>query len=537
MRQLFTHLRQFRSQRNWFFAVFRSLPRRLELAIRTRLVRQIAIWTCLLLFSFTAARVWANQTTANAGIVRTSDTLLYSGVEPQREFRGAWVASVANIDWPSRSGLSVERQQAELLGILDRMQELNLNALVLQIRPAGDALYASELEPWSSWLTGTQGQAPQPYYDPLAFAIAESHKRNIELHAWFNPYRAQNADTYSLAADHMARKFPQYAYRYGDLLWMDPGAEEVQDQTYNVILDVVRRYDVDGIHLDDYFYPYPQGGLDFPDDRTYNAYRNKGGTLTRGDWRRDNVNRLVERLYTGVHAVKPHVKFGISPFGIYRPGQPAGIEGMDQYAQIYADPKLWLERGWVDYMAPQLYWPIDRYAQSYPVLLDWWLSNNPNRRHIYAGNYLSQIDGAGWPVSEFQRQVDISRQGADRLSLGNIFFSMKMFSNNRQGVNDVFKASVYPTPALTPKMEWLDALAPNPPSQVQATSNLIRWDGDDSGDVRSWSLYYKKGQTWSLWKVLNAETVSVTVPPGVYAVTAVDATANESPAAVIEVGQ
>jgi uncharacterized lipoprotein YddW (UPF0748 family) len=444
------------------------------------------------------------------------------------------VATVANIDWPSQPDLPVEAQQAELLRILDRMQELNLNALVLQVRPAGDAFYASSIEPWSYWLTARQGRAPQPYYDPLEFAITESHKRNIELHAWFNPYRAQNASLFPLAANHMAEQFPQYAYVYGKLLWMDPGAREVQDRTYETIMDVVRRYDVDGIHLDDYFYPYPESGVDFPDEATYNAYLRSGGTLSLGDWRRNNVNQMVERLHTGIQAEKPYVKFGISPFGIYRPGQPPGIDGLDQYAAIYADPKLWLQRGWVDYIAPQLYWPIDRQAQSYPVLLDWWVSNNPQNRHVYVGNYLSQLEGAGWPVEEFEDQVAITRQEAGRLSLGNIFFSMKMFMRNSQGVNDVFKSSIYSQPALPPAMAWLDNQPPDAPAHLQAASGRLMWERDSSGDVRSWTLYQKQSNGWKLRQVLNAGATTVGVPPGIYAVCAVDRLANESAAATIE---
>lgn len=512
---------QFRSWTGFLLSSFRH-PRRLQKA---------TIWACLLVFGLTMTRVVASI----PSVANSSSTVLQNGVGHQREFRGVWAATVANIDWPSQPGLSVRQQQAELIGVLDRMQELNLNALVLQVRPAGDAFYASDLEPWSYWLTGRQGQAPAPFYDPLEFAIAESHKRNIELHAWFNPYRAQNASSYNLTANHMARKFPQYAYNYGDLVWMDPGAKEVQDQTYKVILDVVRRYDVDGIHLDDYFYPYPQGGMDFPDDSTYNAYRREGGTMVRDDWRRDNVNQLVQRLFQGIRAEKPSVKFGISPFGIYRPGQPAGVDGMDQYAAIYADPKLWLEQGWVDYIAPQLYWRISAPQQSYPALLNWWVAQNPRNRHIYTGNYLSQLDGAGWPVSEFEEQVALSRKSFKNLSLGNIFFSMKMFSRNSQGVNEVFKSSVYSKPALAPTMEWLDNEAPGPPSGLQATAGQLSWDGENSGDIRSWTLYRKQGNSWTLEKVLNAQTTNLRVNPGIYGLCAVDALSNESSAATIEV--
>ncbi|WP_039932479.1 glycoside hydrolase family 10 protein [Limnospira maxima] len=453
----------------------------------------------------------------------------------QREFRGVWVASVVNIDWPSASNLSVAQQKSELLAILNRMQELNLNALVLQIRPTGDAFYQSQIEPWSTWLTGRQGQAPNPFYDPLQFAVEESHKRNIELHAWFNPYRARmGSERGPFAPNHMAAVYPQYAYRYGDLIWMDPGAKEVQDRTYNVIMDVVRRYDIDAVHLDDYFYPYPKPGIAFPDGQTYNAYRAAGGNLSLADWRRNNVNQMIFRLYQGIKEIKPYVKFGISPFGIYRPGKAPGIVGMDQYEAIFADVKLWMDRGWLDYLSPQLYWRIDPPQQSYPVLLDWWVRNNPFQRHIYAGNFLSQLAN-GWPVSEFQRQVQISRQKANQLSLGNIFFSMKMFRDNQSGVNEVFKSSVYPTPALPPSMPWLDNEPPQPPTGLQASSGMISWNPSPDHDIRAWALYQQFSNGWQLVRVLDRNTTAVRVSPGTYAVRAVDRMANESSEAIVNV--
>ncbi|NEQ74237.1 MAG: family 10 glycosylhydrolase [Okeania sp. SIO2C9] len=485
------------------------------------------LWVSLIIFGLTLTQIYTYLPTATAQQP--------SSFSP-REFRGVWVASVANIDWPSQRGLSVAQQKSELLNILNRMQELNLNALVLQVRPNGDALYDSPIEPWSGWLSGKQGTPPQPYYDPLEFAIAESHKRNIELHAWFNPYRAQlSPNDGSFAGNHMAVKYPQYAYRYGNNIWMDPGAKVIQDQTFNTIMDVVRRYDVDAIHFDDYFYPYPKRGQEFPDYQTYNAYKASGGTLSLSNWRRQNVNNMVQRLYQGIHAEKPYVKFGISPFGIYRPGNPPGIVGLDQYESLYADVKLWMEQGWVDYLAPQLYWRIDPPQQSYPVLLNWWLQQNPQRRHIYAGNYLSQLQGAGWSVSEFERQVAISRQRASQLSLGNIFFSMKMFRDNFAGVNNVFKSSVYPTPALPPAMPWLDNQPPAPPTGIQVNSDVISWSADNTGDVRSWALYQQNGNQWSLVQVLNSATNAVRVTPGTYALRAVDRLANESVEEVVTV--
>lgn len=467
----------------------------------------------------------------------TIPTAVTVSVSHQREFRGAWVTTVWNSDWPSKAGLSVAQQQAELLEILNRLQALNFNALILQVRPEGDAMYASQIEPWSAWLTGTQGRAPEPFYDPLEFAIAECHKRNIELHAWFNPYRAKTSITARPnARPHIALTNPEVVYQWGTQLWMDPGIKIVQDRAYNVIMDVVNRYNVDGIHLDDYFYPYPITGQTFPDDKTYGAYRATGGGLSLNDWRRENVNQMVLRLFQGIKAAKPHVKFGISPFGIYRPGQPPGISGLDAYNVLYADAKKWLEQGWVDYMAPQLYWRTDQTAQSYPVLLQWWTGINPQRRHIYVGNTLSQLDGKAWKDEEIDKQVRITRNLVGNLALGNIFFSMNSINQNRQGIADRFQNSLYATPAIVPTMSWQNTPAPPPPRELQVNNRRLSWQPGGNQPVRSWILYRQTGTTWVLQRVLSAGTTFATVQQaGIYAVCAVDRLANESLGTVITV--
>jgi uncharacterized lipoprotein YddW (UPF0748 family) len=456
-------------------------------------------------------------------------------VSHRREFRGVWLSVVWNGDWPSTPGLAVEQQKAELIGILNRLQALNFNALVLQVRPEGDALYASKFEPWSYWLTGTQGKAPEPVYDPLEFAIAECHKRNIELHAWFNPYRARTSTKIVPVRPHIAVTNPEYVYKWGNQLWMDPGAKVVQDRAYNVMLDVVRRYDVDGIHLDDYFYPYPIEGKSFPDDKTYSAYKQAGGKLSLGDWRRDNVNQMVQRLSAGIKAAKPHVKFGISPFGIYRPGQPPQIKGLDAYDVLYADAKKWLEEGWVDYLAPQLYWKIDQTAQSYPVLLNWWTDINSQRRHIYAGNNLGQLDGNSWTIEEIEKQVEISRKMIGKLSFGNIFFSMSAFTENRQNIYNNFKSSAYAQLALVPMMPWQDTLAPIPPTGLDVKDRKLSWQAAENKDIRSWTLYKQNGANWTLERVFPGAIRVATLEPGTYALCAVDRMANESAGVVVSV--
>ncbi|TAE05392.1 MAG: hypothetical protein EAZ96_05685 [Oscillatoriales cyanobacterium] len=463
-------------------------------------------------------------------------------VSHQREFRAAWVTTVWNIDWPSSAKLSTEQQKNELLKILDRLADMNFNAVILQIRPAGDALYASELEPWSAWLTGTQGKPPQPYYDPLEFAIIESHKRNIEVHAWLNPYRAKvSSKTPATVSPHISVTNPECVYAWGDQLWMDPGIATVQDRTYKVIIDVVKRYDIDGIHFDDYFYPYPIAGKEFPDSKTYNNYRSQGGKLSLGDWRRENVNSLIKRVAEGIKSTKSHVKFGISPFGIYRPGQPPGSRGLDTYEALYADSKKWLELGWVDYLTPQLYWRIDETAQSYPMLLNWWVANNPKQKHIYAGNNLGLLDGNKWTVAEINKQIQITRNLDEKLALGNIFFSMKSFTDNRQQIYDSLKATTYANLALVPAMPWLKGTPPPTPTGIEvkkvANSSVLSWNNLAGNNICSWTIYQKNGNSWKLMRILNAETAEIAIQPGTYALCAVSRMAVESAGVVVVISQ
>lgn len=457
---------------------------------------------------------------------------------PVREFRGAWIATVANIDWPSSHSLTTDQQKNELTSLLDRLQSQNFNAIVLQVRTSGDALYNSSFEPWSYYLTGRQGRAPSPYYDPLEFTVQEAHKRNMEVHAWFNPYRARSGSnsTSGLAPNHMADRFPRYTYAYGSNLWMDPGAKVVQDFILSVFRDVVTRYDIDGLHMDDYFYPYPVSGVAFPDSHTYSAYVSGGGRLSLADWRRDSVNTLVHGLYSLVKSIKPHVKVGISPFGIWKPGHPHTIHGLSSFDSLYADSKKWLELGWVDYLSPQLYWEIDPPQQSYPALLDWWLQQNKMNRHLYTGNYASAIVVKSWPVNELVRQVQLSRDRRDQLSLGNVFFSAKTFSHNTHGIGDTFKSGQYSTPALQPEMTWLTAPAPSSPQNVRASADFkLYWSSDSSHTVRSWAVYVLRADVWELVHVLNRDTMEVGVQGGYYAVRGVNRLGKESDAVTVHV--
>lgn len=463
---------------------------------------------------------------------------------PVCEFRAAWVATVGNIDWPSRNDLAVPEQKAELLAILDRAVQLRLNAIIFQVRPACDALYASQFEPWSEYLTGTMGKPPQPIYDPLAFAIEEAHKRGLELHAWFNPYRARHANAKSdVSASHISKTMPHLVRQYGPYLWLDPGEKEVQDYSLRVVMDVAKRYDVDGIHFDDYFYPYPErlpGGRDreFPDEASWKRAGAASG-LSREDWRRENVNTFVRRVHEAIHASKPWVKFGISPFGIWRPGHPPQIKGLDAYDKLYADARKWLANGWVDYFAPQLYWSIGQREQSFPVLLDWWNEQNPKRRHIWPGLNTTKSCET-WKPAEIVNQINLARRGP--VSAGHVHWNMSSLMRNSE-LGTTLERGSYAEPALIPACIWLDATAPSKP-ELRATvgagaSVKLSWEPAGGERVWLWLLQYRRGNTWTT-RILPGERRSQILdgePPEVLAVSAVDRVGNVSLVASIGMKQ
>ncbi len=439
--------------------------------------------------------------------------------EVSREFRAAWVATVANIDWPSKPGLSVEDQKAEMIAILDRAEELNLNAIVFQVRCATDALYESKLEPWSAYLTGKQGQAPDPFYDPLEFAVKEAHARGLELHAWFNPFRAGHPAAKNDAPDHVSQKHPDWVRDYGKYPWLDPSEPAAAAHSFAVFKDVLERYDIDGVHVDDYFYPYPitdkKGQkVEFPDDSNWEKYQASGGKLSRDDWRRDNINRFMKNFYETARKVKPYVKVGISPFGIWRPGHPEQIKGFDAYEELYADAKLWFEEGWVDYLTPQLYWRIDPPAQSYPVLLKWWTEQNKKNRHVWPGNYLGRITGKkSWPIQEIANQIKLTRKqpGAG----GNVFFSMKYLVKNTAGINELI-AKLYEKPALVPATPWLDNQAPPAPKVVVNDSRKegmldLKFKPGFGEKANLWMVHLRYGDKWKQ-KIISASHARLEVP-------------------------
>lgn len=445
--------------------------------------------------------------------------------EVRREFRGVWVATVANIDWPSRPGLPVAEQQRELLAILDKSRALNLNAVVFQVRPATDALYASTLEPWSEYLTGTMGKAPEPFWDPLAFAVREAHARGLELHAWFNPYRARHAAAKSPIADgHVSVQRPELVRRYNKWLWMDPGEPGTPAHSLAVVLDVVKRYDVDGVHIDDYFYPYKENDpatgktLDFPDSASWARYRASGGTLSRDDWRRDNVDRFVEAMHAEVKRTKPWVKVGISPFGIWRPGFPEKACCFDAYQQLYADARKWWRAGWVDYFTPQLYWAIAAPQQSYPMLLDWWARENVQRRHLWPGNYTSRVgDGSAraYTVAELDSQIVLTRAAGipNGGATGNVHFSMKPLLTDQGGVATGLARGVYATPALVPASPWIPGRAPGRPVVTLAGDGVTL--AAPTGEARPWQwiVRARAGARWHV-AVLPGDSLRWRLPAG-----------------------
>lgn len=471
--------------------------------------------------------------------------------QAQREFRAAWVATVDNIDWPSEKGLTSEQQKAEVVAILDTAANLNFNAIIFQVRPQCDALYASDLEPWSYYLSGVQGQAPEPHYDPLQFWITEAHKRGIELHAWFNPYRAHHPKGGPISDSSIVRTHPELVK---DLetgyFWMDPALKATREHSHNVVMDVVRRYDIDGVHFDDYFYPYGDG--DFPDEESWAAYQATGGKMARKDWRRDAVNTFIRDLYQAIKAEKPSVKFGLSPFGIWRPGHPASIKGYDQYDKLYADARLWLNEGWVDYWTPQLYWAIKQVPQSFPVLLNWWTGENTHERHLWPGLYTGRFTPDG--PDETLNQIMVSR-GFAEAAPGQVHFSMKAFLQNRGGINQALKNGPYQQPALVPPTPWLDNTAPAAPVaelSYRDDSTQVSWQHPQPEDVFRWVLYVRRGKNWDYMiaaaqdrdfklpmllqlenRSAETDTIIFSEPISELILTAVDRMGNESAAATV----
>ena len=427
---------------------------------------------------------------------------------PKYEFRAAWVASVENIDWPSKKGLPVDSQKVEFIRLLDMHQRNGLNAVVVQIRPAADAFYASPYEPFSEWLTGLQGQPPSPYYDPLAFMIEETHKRGMEFHAWCNPYRAVHTiGKSSVAPDHITRQHPEWFVRFEKTLYFDPGNKEVQQYVTMVVRDIVRRYDIDALHFDDYFYPYDivEGGgpgKDFPDNASYARY---GNGMSKGDWRRSNVDSIVVQVGKAIKEEKPHCKFGISPFAIWRSSakDPEGSEthsGVSDYDNLYADILLWLKNGWIDYVVPQIYFEFSHPRAPYAVLLDWWARHSYGRQcYIGLAPFLAGSRPAWRDPTQLTRQIQALRAYPE--VQGAVYFSSSSFNNNPNGWNDSLRNNYYNYPALIPPMPWIDSTKPHAPlfhteySEKEFATTTWLTKGDAQDTLRGFAVYQSDSAT------------------------------------------
>lgn len=433
--------------------------------------------------------------------------------EVNREFRAAWIATVANINWPSKNNLTTQQQKEEAIKILDLLQDANFNAVIFQARPSADAMYKSDLEPWSYFLTGTIGKAPTPFYDPLQFWIDEAHQRGMELHVWLNPYRAHHTTGGPITSESIVKKMPEQISRLRNgMYWMDPSDDKVQDHTANVIRDLVKRYDIDAIHIDDYFYPYREynGGKDFPDSKTWSTYQKQGGNLSRADWRRANVNKFIKRIHDEIKEEKSYVKFGISPFGIWKPGFPVGIKGSSQFDELYADAKLWLNQGWLDYFSAQLYWKNDG-PQSFPALLNWWESENTKKRHLWPGlNTIGLRDVADRPaeiVSQIKTARSILKDQA-----GAVHYSVDGLSKNIQMYTAI--KNTYREKALVPKTPWIRTAPLEKPAvriSVSSSNALLQWNAADMKDVFQWILFLKYGDSWDT-EIIEKNIVSQSVP-------------------------
>lgn len=459
---------------------------------------------------------------------------------PRREMRAGWVATVYNIDWPTSSGSSPATQRAQADTILNHAQSMKFNALFLQVRSSADAMYSSTLEPWSRYLTGSMGTAPNPLWDPLAYWITGAKARGIQIYAWINPYRALITGQTG-SANHISVTRPDLMCLFSGDKFYNPGMTDSQTSIRNVINDIVTRYDVGGIVFDDYFYPYPETGQTFPDSATYAAYQSAGGTMTLANWRRANVDTLVQQVSTDIKAIKPTCKFGIGPFGIWKPGNPAGVVGLSAYDDIYCDSKKWLQLGWVDFLAPQLYWKISSTGQPYAALMNWWAQQNIMGRHVYASNAAYKVaDGTAtpWVAQEILDQIDVTRNTPG--ATGNVYYNFKVFRDNRDNLRTSLIAGQYAQPAILPTSPWIDNVAPFTPNLTYSYNRTTKvhnasWTQNGSEAAFWWVVAKCENNVWK-HEVLPAASLSWSrtlklggVSLQAFAVAAVDATGNVSP--------
>ena len=477
--------------------------------------------------------------------------------QPKTEFRGVWIATVDNIDWPTRGNYNTDSQKVEFTRLLDMHKRNGMNAVVVQIRPATDAFYQSAIEPWSEWLTGKQGKAPTPYYDPLQFMIEETHKRGMEFHAWCNPYRAEFAiGKSSIAPTHITRVHPEWFLTYGTVRFFDPGNKEGQQYVVRVIRDIVSRYDIDAIHFDDYFYPYRIAGKEFPDDASYQKY---GNGLSKDDWRRSNTDSIILALSKAIKEEKKYCRFGISPFSVWRNNTrdtvgSATRAGQTNYDDLYADIVLWLKMGWIDYVAPQLYLEFEHPTVPYAVILDWW-SKHTYGRDCYIGLAIYRGgSNTNWKdKTQLPRMITLLRNTPN--VQGAIYFSSKSFEKNPNGWSDTLREHYYKYPAVIPSMAWIDSSKPVQPAvsvTIGATDGIgtiitIR-NTDSTKKVKSFLVYAfdkddsikDSGLARNIARIIPANTntadylVAVQELPKQFAVSSLDYQNNESDLVVVQ---
>ena len=430
---------------------------------------------------------------------------------PNYEFRGVWVCTVDNIDWPSKNNLSVAQQKAEYIRLLDMHQQNGMNVMIVQVRPAGDAVYASGIEPWSEYLTGKQGLPPNPIYDPLEFMINETHKRGMEFHAWLNPYRAVfNVLRSSIAPNHLTKTHPEWFLMYGNKKYFNPGLPEVRQHTVKVVKDLVSRYDIDGIHMDDYFYPYRITGKEFPDEKDYRKY---GKGMSKDNWRRSNCDSVILQIHNVIRSINPHIKFGISPFGIWRNKTQDAMGsdtrgGQTNYDDLYADILLWLQKGWIDYVVPQLYWERGHKLADYQVLLKWW-NEHSYGRNLYIGQAIYRAgSNAAWRnPDELPKQIQELR--AYNTTQGSVYFSSSSFLKNPNGWNDSLQQNYYRYPALVPAMPWINNAIPAQPLFEKQAANLVKLVYKGDGRIKGFGILILPDGVEA--KFINAQLVQMMV--------------------------
>jgi len=425
---------------------------------------------------------------------------LFAKKHPKNEMRAVWIATVANIDWPSASNLTAAQQKKEFIELLDLSKAYNMNTVVFQIRPSADAFYASKYEPWSQWLTGKQGKEPE--YDPLEFASVECRKRGLDLHVWINPYRAvSDVNNNRTAPDHITNTHPEWFVTYGKTKYFDPALPETRNFVANVVSDIVRRYDIDAVHLDDYFYPYRISGVEFPDDKSFKAYPGGFSPGQRDDWRRNNVDLIIKQLHDSIKSLKPWVELGISPFGVWRNStkDPAGSKtkaGQTNYDDLFADVLKWQREGWIDYITPQIYWEIGKEVADYKIIADWW-SRNSFGTQLYIGQAPYRIDPESkvksWQsADEIIRQIKLNRKY--RAISGSMFFSAKFMRSNPLELHEKMQKRVYRYPALAPSNQRIVTIVPQEPvnAQMTAENGRLNFSWEKSKNAKSYVIYQFK---------------------------------------------